>query len=573
MSISKKYAPNISLKCVLLLTTTLILFAGVTRVFGGTTESSLSQKEVLHYGEQMYREGILPSGEAMQAFVSDDVPVDGTAFTCVSCHLRSGLGSIEGEVVTPPTNGRILYQPREPYIKGAEFVPFYSNYAKYLPVRPAYTDETLATLIAAGIDPMGRSVLEVMPRYEIDDDAMAILVSYLKMLSDQPSPGIKETEIRFATVIVEGTDSNKIESMLAPLQFNIDRKNSLAAAAQRNDRVARMGYNMLGDLHNYTFSLERWILKGSTETWRAQLDAYYRADPVFALLGGISEGEWEPVHRFCEDNRIPNLFPVVDYYPVLSEADWYTLYFSRGVRQEGESAARYLHGMAKLFSGRKVIQIVRDDAKGQALAKGFREQWIKAGHPAAEEMTLAKGEVLTPERLGEITVREKPAALIVWDNPSALPALNSLAGEAERPELLISSATYLGDNLRSIPQPLRDMLYLTYPYRLPKEDARFDIAVRRVLAGKPLGSFDQRIIRQSYITQEVLGKALMEMRGEYQRDFLLDTIGMMKDQYLPLYERVSFGPGQRYASKGCYIVQLGKGENPRFERRSEWVIQ
>jgi len=43
--------------------------------------------------------------------------------------------------------------------------------------------------------------------------------------------------------------------------------------------------------------------------------------------------------------------------------------------------------------------------------------------------------------------------------------------------------------------------------------------------------------------------------------------------YYPLYERVSFGPGQRHVSKGCYIVQLGKGEKPLLVRRSEWVIQ
>lgn len=38
------------------------------------------------------------------------------------------------------------------------------------------------------------------------------------------------------------------------------------------------------------------------------------------------------------------------------------------------------------------------------------------------------------------------------------------------------------------------------------------------------------------------------------------------------YERLSFGPGQRYVSKGCYIIQLGPGDDPPLLPRSEWVI-
>ncbi|BEH10621.1 MULTISPECIES: amino acid ABC transporter substrate-binding protein [Geobacter] len=533
--------------------------------------AALSPEE-MRQGERMYREGVLPSGAPMKAFVSGDVPVDGTAFTCVSCHLHSGLGSFEGEVVTPPTNGRVLYQERKPFIPGSEFIPSVSNYAKNLPVRPAYTDETLASLIATGIDPTGRSVLYVMPRYELGDRDMAILIAYLKALSDKPSPGVGTSEIKFATVIVEGTNPLAVESMLTPIQFSVDRKNSLTLAAKKNSRVARMAYNMLGDLHSMSFTLSRWTLKGPPETWRAQLDQYYRNEPVFALLGGISEGEWEPVHRFCEENRIPNLFPVVDY-PVISDTDWYTLYFSRGVRQEGEAAARYLNGMAGLFGNRPVVQVIRDSRKGEALADGFRTIWQQRGHAAPLDIRLTKGERLTDKLIREILDTRRPAALLVWDDDSALPALTgAAAGKEEQPTVLLASGTYLGKSLWSIPEPLRDRLYLTYPYRLPQEDVRFDIAVKKVLPGKDIQSFDQKIIRESFITGEVLGKALMEMRAEYYRDFLLDSIGMMTDMYYPLYERVSFGPGQRYASKGCYIVQLGKGESPKLERRSEWVI-
>ncbi len=552
----------------------LCLFSGLPgRVLAAeTTQQASPTAETIRLGERMYREGILPSGEPMKAFVSGDVPVSGTDFTCVSCHLRSGLGSFEGTVVTPPTNGRILYQPREPYIKGAEFVPYIHNYAVYLPVRPAYTDETLSALISTGFDPTGRSVLSVMPKYEMSDKDMAIMIAYLKTLSDQTSPGANGKEIKFATVIVEGTNPFAVNSMLAPIQFGIDRKNSLAKAATKDQRVARMSYNMSGNLTYVTFSLSRWVLKGPSSTWRKQLDDYYKAEPVFALLGGITTGDWEPVHRFCEDNKIPDLMPIVDY-PVISETDWYTLYPSRGIRQEGEAAARYLQGMAELFRDRPIVQVIRDNRRAQALAAGFRETWKAAGRPPAREVMLGEGEKLTPERLQKIIGEDKPAALLLWDDASSLAALKGLADKADRPGIVLVSGTYLGKSLWSIPEEMRDLLYMTYPYRLPQEDVRYDKSVKRVLSGRMIQSFDQQIIRQSYITNEILGKALLEMRGEYYRDFLLDTIGMIEDQYFPLYERVSFGPGQRYASKGCFIVQLAKGNKPQLERRSEWVTQ
>jgi len=414
----------------------------------------------------------------------------------------------------------------------------------------------------------------VMPRYDIDDQDMAILIAYLKTLSDQTSPGVSEKEIKFATVVVEGTEQKKIDSMFIPLAYGISRKNSMVNAAASNDREARMAYNMVGpDLMKKKFSLKVWTLKGPSSGWREQLEAYYRAEPVFILLAGISEGEWEPVHRFCEDHHIPDILPIVDY-PVISDSDWYTLYFSRGVRQEGEAAAKYLNTMSDLLAGRSIVQIIRDNKKGQALAEGFRQAWKNSGHvPTTDILIAADDGPLSADKLEQINLEHHPAALLVWDDASALEAIAGLAREKEHPGLVIASGTYFDQAIRTVPEALRNLIYFTYPYRLPKEDARYDTMIRRVLRGKAISNYDPVILRQAYITNELLTKTLKDMRAEYYRDFFLDTIGMMADAYYPLYERVSFGPGQRYISKGCYIVQLGKGADPQLERRSDWVIQ
>lgn len=551
---------------------------GFAQVCPAQNSAGSPAAEKIRLGEQMYREGILPSGEPLRAYVKGDIPVPGTAFSCVSCHLRSGLGSVEGGVFTPPTNGDKLFQPFQLLFKGLE-----QKYFPLPPRRPAYTDATLAEVIRSGATPTGGTLNDVMPRYLLEDEDMALLLSYLKGLSSHYSPGVSATTLHFATVITDEVSPEERTAMLAPLEQYIAIKNNQARAYRAPGNKSRqMAENMLvsKELATRTLTLSRWILKGSPETWRKQLEEYNRKDPVFALLGGISSGEWKPIHDFSEANRIPCLFPITDL-PVISETDWYTLYPSKGYYQEGEAAARYLHTDGVLPQGAAVVQIVRDSPEGRALAAGFRQTWLDSGNGAPLTVLLKAGQTVTKGILRTATGKKNVAAVMVWDGPESVPALQSLAVAGKRPLPLFVSARYLGEKLWTLPEQIRPFTYIAYPYTFALSvtysamgNAKLQEDQHQTLgqADVTIKNHAQEIASLDTTLTQIVTMALMDLRGNYYRDNFFDVIGMIADQPSSVFGRLSFGPGQRYASKGCYIVQLTKGPRPELVKKSGWVI-
>jgi hypothetical protein len=539
--------------------------------------------ESIRLGERMYRQGILPSGEPMKAVVKGDIPVSGTAFTCVSCHLRSGLGSEEGGVITPPTNGKNLFRPLTTLHK-------YYEVPSAPPVRPAYTEKSLADALRTGVDPAGRKLKDIMPRYMLDDKDMALLISYLKSLSSDFSPGVTDSTIRFATVVTDDVSPEDRDAMLTSIEKYFTYKNNQATfyKSKVGRRSARMAESMLlsREVIYKRLALSRWLLKGPRETWRSQLEEYYRKEPVFALVSGISKGEWRPIHQFSEDHHIPCILPITDF-PVISETDWYTLYFSRGLYQEGEAAARYLDSLAG-SSGDNIVQLVRASLSGRALSLGFKETWVGLGHKPVVSLTLEDGEPLTREFLQRVLAGEKPAVLVIWDGAGALPAIEALTDSANRPERIFLSSTYLGKAIRALKEDVRDFTYLTYPFRLPQDEAKYTDMVETFMGIHNFTGEKLIILKRVYSAVQVLSQGLMGLNGNYYRDYLLDLFGMPTgtggmglqagtalwepEEIFPLYERFSFGSGQRYASKGCYIVQLTKGRTPELVKKSDWVI-
>jgi hypothetical protein len=315
-----------------------------------------------------------------------------------------------------------------------------------------------------------------------------------------------------------------------------------------------------------------WELTGSPDTWSAQLEDAYNEAPVFALLGGITQADWTPIHEFCERNRIPCLLPITDE-PVLSDSDWYTLYFDKGPYQEGEAAARFLRRADLVPATAPVIQVLRDSRRGRDLARGFAEARTAMSLPAPTDLVLAADLPVDAGFWTGLVADHPGAVLALWLGPDDLSAIGSLADLDPPPPAVFLSSRLLGDAVSTLPGLVRPFAYITHPRSLPEDVGRSRLAVESWLKAKGLAVTDFDIQARMYFVGWMLAAMVKMMRDDFYRDYFLDLGDMMRDEYYSvgaIYPRLSFGPGQRYASKGCYIVQL-EGDGT-LERVSNWVV-
>ncbi len=559
----------------ILLLVTLLLSSFST--FGYAAELlpvDLPKAEIIRLGERMYRDGILPSGAPLTAFIRGDVEVDSSAFSCSSCHMRAGLGSVEGGVVTPPTTGNKLYQP---YLRPSSLddIPDRTGryvYAKTVSERPAYTRDSLATALRFGTDPAGQVFNDVMPRYPLSDSDMSILIAYLEELSSGYSPGATLEVFAFATIITDDVSPADRAALLQPLQTFI---NGVNEQMDMYDKFIYFNYTPTIDMKNAfrRATLDIWELKGALETWPRQLADYAAKKPVFAVLGGISNRDWQPIHNFCEAQRLPCLFPITDY-PVISESSWYSYYFNKGFYQEGEAVARYLNRDSDLPASSRILQIVQDSPAGKTLASGFNTSWSQLEHPDVTSLSFSAQQLRDTTNLYRVIKQYKPAIILLWSDDSPTSELPELLTSLAAPARIFVSSSYLGAKTLSIPDAARAGVFMTYPYRLTPFTGTKEGADSKVPILASAKDFGKRRITTRTITmlmQSAL-QGLRRLQDNLYRDYMLDVMSMQMDQVSLDYERLSFGPGQRYISKGCYIIQLGKGSEPALIPRSDWVV-
>ena len=284
--------------------------------------ASLGAESDIEKGRHIYLEGVLPTGAPLQGMRGGDV-YSGKQAACISCHRPSGMGSVEGDIEVPPITGHYLYRTGDLLLTTMD--P--RSGKRFNQAHEPYTDATLAKAIRKGEKVDGQTMSELMPRYNLKDDDLRAVTAYLKQLSSNYSPGATKDTVHFATVMTADVDPDKRRILLNTIKRGFKQKNSSTVVGSKRTGRRHMvtaAEMVLGTERNWV--LHVWDLKGAPDTWRAQLDDYYKKEPVFALLSGTTGTTWQPVHEFCEQTHVPCWMPSVAL-PVDSGDSFYSLYF------------------------------------------------------------------------------------------------------------------------------------------------------------------------------------------------------------------------------------------------------
>jgi len=493
-------------------------------------------------GKRLYREGVGINGDAIKALVQGDVPLSGTQVTCQSCHGRSGMGTIESGKIPPAIAGPFL------------FAPDYRT--RNQRQRPAYTDKTLARVVRDGIDAAGQPLDPLMPRFQLSNDDVAALTAYLRQLGTSLSPGSNTDSLRVATIIAGDIDPVIERAELDVIETFIAARNRSGPQRLRGGHFPHDEKEIFRE-----WSHDIWRVKGPPESWREQIEKLYLKQPVFALIGGLASGSWQPVHDFCKSQEMPCLLPDIDL-PVDNVGDFYSFYFSRGVLLEADVIAAELKSKKTTA---KVLSIINSNDNRAVAASSALELALKKSGTKVNTLDILNSTMTTLSNVAETNT----SAVVLWLDADDLQKF-AKGSESEGAPVFLS-ATLLGTNKKGVdvdkvPASLKSRAQVVQLTAMPNAP---DPALRRYLAWARVQKVkvqEERHQALAYFACLVFAEGVKHTGLYLSRDYVLDLLNHSSKltAYLPLYTRGSITPWQRVLSRGGYLVDLSGRAKPAW---------
>lgn len=512
-------------------------------------------QQLRELGERIYHQGVLTDGSSLAGVVPNSPP-DGNV-ACVRCHRRSALGGMEGGELVPPVTGDYLFRNQlkvvtKPVVRRIK--------------RWAYNQASLDRVLSRGIDVMGQPLTQSMPRYHLNDSDLKALMAYLQSLDSSVSQGVEEKQIHFATIVHKDLPEKKRKALIETAKRYAESENRAIQGKEKRAQFSDRQNNWNSkSFRRWNWHL--WEISGEPQSWQAQLEDYYRQQPVFLIVGGAVKGPWQRVEKFCESTQIPCLFPHTEL-PQPDVKNYYTFHYSEGLYLEARVLGSYLKH--ELPDSKQLVQVYRDDRDGGFIAQHVRNLMQSIGVDVTD-IGIPAGDEITEVQLQKLQERVKDSALMLWLDEGDLKQFTEHAQFVEGENSFLSSSL-LSESPVLSGTVWDDHLRVIHPFTLPWEPSGG--IGKSFLIKEKLGNDQFRLRSETFAAFAAVSQVLKRVKHNLVRDYFMEQLEHMSEDLreTSLYPRFSLGPYQRYVSKGAYVFPLNALDPEKRARNYRWVI-
>jgi ABC-type branched-subunit amino acid transport system substrate-binding protein len=502
------------------------------------TATGLSAMEMS--GKALYLGGIGASGRPAKTFIgAESTVMTADIVPCGSCHGEDGRGRPEGGIVPTDITWRYLTKP-------------YGHSHADNRHHPAFTEKSLASAIARGIDPAGNRLDPTMPRYALGRKDMAALVAYLKRLETDLSPGLTEDTIRVGTILpLKGQLAATGEEAKAVLAAYFDTINAQGGIYGRK---IELHVAEVGDTRAATLANARQLLAEK---------------PVFAVVSAFAVGVDKEMAELMEREAVPNVGSLTLFPQEVSSGRQYSFFIWSGIKEQARVLVDYASQNLSLPNPRAATLYPGDGLFTETLYA--LESQAKLHHwNAPVRVEYAPGRFDAAAIAGTLSQSDTGAVFFLGSGAELKSFLDAAKSIRWNPYLLLPGSMLDGDILGAH-KDLTDRLFLALP-TLPSDRSREGVTGFKTLREK-FGFSTRHLATEvsAYCAAQVLVQGLKLAGREVSRKKLVTALEGLYDYDTGLTPKLRYGPNQHIGALGAYMVTLDK-KTGQIKPASDWMV-